>query len=110
MCGLIESNLDLCRVPEDQTEIFNSEATDFLHQALTRKLNPWEVVFFDPPYHTDHLRVLEFLGTHTDALLTENGLIVVEHYHKNQLPEEIGSLRRTRVLKQGDSSLSFYTV
>ena len=109
ICGLIESNLDLCRVPEDQTEIFNAEATDFLHQALARKLKPWDVAFFDPPYHTDYLRVLEFLGTHSDALLTENGLIVVEHYHKNHLPEEIGSLRKTRVLKQGDSSLSFYT-
>ena len=109
ICGLIESNLDLCRVPEDQTEIFNSEATDFLHQALTRKLKPWDIVFFDPPYHTDYLRVLEFIGTHNASLLNDNCVIVVEHYHKNQLPEEIGSLRRTRVLKQGDSSLSFYT-
>src|SRR6059036_879954 len=32
MCGLIEANLDLCRVPEDQTEIYNTEASDFLHQ------------------------------------------------------------------------------
>src|SRR3954463_11562881 len=29
ICGLIEANLDLCRVPEDQTEIFNTEALEF---------------------------------------------------------------------------------
>ena len=108
ICGLIESNLDLCRVPEDETEIHNLEAGDFLHQAIARNLQPWDLVFFDPPYQNDYLRVLEFFGAHTLELLTVESLIVTEHYHKNQLPEVIGALNRTRVLKQGDSSLSFY--
>jgi len=42
------------------------------------------------------------------ALLREGGVFVVEHHHKNALPEESGRLRRWRVLKQGDSALSFY--
>jgi len=41
-------------------------------------------------------------------LLNEDGLLVVEHHHKNQLPESIGKLQRTRMLKQSDSALSFY--
>src|SRR5258705_10232557 len=49
MCGLIEANLDLCRVPEDQTEIYNVEASDFLHQSVARKTEQWDMVFFDPP-------------------------------------------------------------
>ncbi len=110
ICGLIESNLDLCRVPEDQTEIFNTEALEFLHQAQSRKLQPWDIMYFDPPYHDNYLRVLEYVGTKTDQLLTSDGLTIVEHYHKNLLPEEIGQIRRTRTLKQGDSSLSFYEV
>ncbi len=108
ICGLIESNLDLCRVPEDETEIYNLEAGDFLHQAIARNLQPWDIVFFDPPYQDDYLRVLEFIGAHPLELLTVESLIVAEHYYKHQLPEVIGALNRTRVLKQGDSSLSFY--
>jgi len=108
ICGLIESNLDLCRIPEDQTEVINLEAGDFLHQAVARKLAPWEIVYFDPPYKDDYLRVLNFLGSHAAELLTEDGRVIVEHYHKNHLPEELGELKQARVVKQGDASLSFY--
>jgi 16S rRNA (guanine966-N2)-methyltransferase len=113
MCGLIEANLDLTRVPEDQTEVIQSEALEFLRHAGNRKGRVdahWDLIFFDPPYATDYLPVLNLIGDQTDRLLTEDGLVVVEHHHKNQLPENIGSLRRTRVLKQGDSALSFFSV
>src|SRR5215207_8335786 len=33
MCSLIESNLELCRVAEDQQEIYCSEASEFLRQT-----------------------------------------------------------------------------
>jgi 16S rRNA (guanine966-N2)-methyltransferase len=110
ICGLIESNLDLCKIPENQTEVFNSEASDFLHQAVTRKMSQWDIVYFDPPYQDDYLRVLTFLGSHTSELLTADARLIVEHHHKNQLPEDLGQLHRTRVVKQGDASLSFYEV
>jgi 16S rRNA (guanine966-N2)-methyltransferase len=109
ICGLIESNLDLCRIPEDQTEVFNSEATEFLHQAVQRRRTAWDIVYFDPPYQEDYLRVLNFLGTHTSELLVTDARVIAEHHHKNQLPEELGKLKRTRVVKQGDASLSFYS-
>lgn len=97
-CQLIESNVQLCRIPEEQFEIYQTTAEDFLRQS---KDYPWDIVFFDPPYKEDYLRTLDLLGQF-------EGLVVVEHHHKNTLPEEIGSLVRTRILKQGDSSLSFY--
>ncbi len=116
MCGLVEANLDLARVPEDETEVIQSEATEFLRLVSRkegkRKFNltgSWDIVFFDPPYATDYLAVLELFASHTAELLSDDGLLVLEHHHKNSLPEEIGKLRRTRVLKQGDSALSFYS-
>ena len=102
-CALIESNLALCRVPEDQQVIYCSEAGEFLRQT---KSEPWDIIYFDPPYKNDYLKTLELLGTRN--LLNENGLLIVEHHHKHPLPETVGYLTRTRVLKQGDSSLSFY--
>src|SRR5512138_667101 len=41
MCGLIESNLDLCRVPEEQTEVIQADAAEFIRRAIARKIAPW---------------------------------------------------------------------
>ncbi|HET6862623.1 MAG TPA: 16S rRNA (guanine(966)-N(2))-methyltransferase RsmD [Pyrinomonadaceae bacterium] len=108
VCTLIEANVALCRITEEQAEIYNSEVTDFLRQAVSWKMTPWDIVFYDPPYKDDPTPVLEFFGTHQTQLLSDEGIIIVEHHHKLELPVVIGKLERTRVLKQGDSSLSFF--
>ncbi len=108
MCGLVEANLDLCKIPEDETEVVQAEASDFLSRHIKEGTMPWDVVFFDPPYANDYLKVLNFLGSQTNALLTPGGLVIIEHHHKKNLPDETGTLRRARILKQGDSALSFY--
>jgi 16S rRNA (guanine966-N2)-methyltransferase len=108
MCGLIETNLDLCGVPEDLTEVVMSEAAEYLRRTVARVGERWDIVFFDPPYATDYLPVLEAFGTHSAALLNDEGIVVVEHHHKNGLKDASGGIRRWRILKQGDSALSFY--
>ena len=118
MFALIEANMELCRIAKEERQIIQAEATDFLRQAVRqaggqasrRKSGPWDIVFFDPPYGKDYLPILNIFGTHSATLLTASSLLVVEHHHKNPLPDELGTLRRTRVLKQGDSALSFYGV
>jgi 16S rRNA (guanine(966)-N(2))-methyltransferase RsmD len=102
-CQLIEANLELCRIPEEQREIYCSEAYEFLRQT---RAEPWDIIYFDPPYKQDYIKTLEIIGSKT--VVADDGLLVVEHHHKNALPETVGRLRRTRVLKQGDSALSFY--
>ena len=102
-CQLIEANLELCRVPEEQRDIYCSEASDFLRQWDGDK---WDLIFFDPPYKEDYLRTLQIVGS--SRLLNEDGILIAEHHHKTELPETIGCLTRSRILKQGDSALSFY--
>jgi 16S rRNA (guanine(966)-N(2))-methyltransferase RsmD len=106
MCGLVESNLDLCGVPEDETEVVMAEAAEFLRRAAARNEQQWDIAFFDPPYAMDYLPVLAAFGAGT--ILADEGLLVVEHHHKNELKDSTGELRRWRILKQGDSALSFY--
>jgi 16S rRNA (guanine(966)-N(2))-methyltransferase RsmD len=113
MCSLIQSNLELCRIEEDESEVVQSEAHAYLRGAIAHqrgKLKAWDIVFFDPPYVADYLQILDAFGAHAPGLLSENGLLIVEHHHKNQLPDETGSIIRSRILKQGDSALSFYEV
>ena len=99
-CTLIESNLKLCRVPEEQCEIYCSEVNEFLKQTASR----WDIIYFDPPYKNDYLRTIERI----ESVLNDEGLLIAEHHHKTQLPESMGKLHRTRILKQGDSALSFF--
>jgi len=106
-CQLIEANLQLCQVAEAERDIYCSEVTDFLKQTSSHTTDRWDIIYFDPPYKQDYLPALEILGS--SQLLKNDGLLVVEHHHKTSLPEQLGTLRRTRVLKQGDSSLSFYS-
>ncbi len=120
MFALIEANLKLCGIAKEERQTVNSEATEFLGGSIRRgrrqqeqdaseDSRQWDVVFYDPPYATDYLPVLESIASQAAGLLAEDGLLVVEHHHKKALPDELGSLRRTRVLKQGDASLSFYS-
>jgi 16S rRNA G966 N2-methylase RsmD len=69
-----------------------------------------DLVFIDPPYADSEAydSVLDLLGD--SDLVTHSGLIIFEHHHKRQLPACVGQLERTRILKQGDSALSFYRV
>ncbi|PYS75792.1 MAG: 16S rRNA (guanine(966)-N(2))-methyltransferase RsmD [Acidobacteria bacterium] len=115
MCALVEENLDLLGVPEELTEVVKSDAAEYVRRTVRGAgqdwragAGPWDIAYFDPPYTSDYLAVLREFGAHASALLRAGGLLVVEHHHKNALPDAPGHLRRWRVLKQGDSALSFY--
>ena len=114
MFTLIEANLELCHVAKEERSLIQAEAVDFLKQAAKKidqgKTEPWDIVFFDPPYAIDYLEVLKVIAKASPGLVTPNGLLIVEHHHKKELPDQLGALHRTRVLKQGDSALSFYAI
>ena len=104
-CALIEDNLDLLEIPETQTEIICLPVETF-----TGRKHPegWDIVFFDPPYQTDYSMVLFDFGVTESPLLRNDGLLIVEHHTKNPLPDAVGMIRRWRILKQGETHLSFY--
>ena len=109
MCGLIEANLDLVRAAEEQTTVVQAEAADFLQHSLRDStVDPWDLIFFDPPYDSDYSRVLELIGSNVSSLLSGRALVVAEHHHKTVRPVQTGEISRKRILKQGDSALSFY--
>ena len=108
MCGLVEANLDLCKIPEEETDVVQAEASDFLSRSVTKSPS-WDIVFFDPPYANDYNKVLNSLGAQAQKLLNTDGIVIVEHHHKKDLAGKIDELVRTRTLRQGDSALSFYS-
>ena len=65
------------------------------------------LVFLDPPYDDDGLNdVLRVAGTHA----MPGGVVVLEHRRSRETPLEEGRLVRTRLLRSGDSALSFYSL
>jgi 16S rRNA (guanine966-N2)-methyltransferase len=70
----------------------------------------FDFVFVDPPYAAaeQYDRVLEFLGS--AALLTQGATVIAEHRRTVELPLQVGKLRRSRMLRQGDAALTFYRV
>ena len=108
MYALIETNLDLLKVGDGQTEVVSREAVDFLSRNVKHEAEPFDVIFFDPPYAMDYEEVLDYVGENAAGLLAQEGVVIVEHSRKNVPNDEIGALKRYRLVKQGDSCLSFY--
>jgi 16S rRNA (guanine(966)-N(2))-methyltransferase RsmD len=71
----------------------------------------FDAVFLDPPYDAaaEYTAVLELLGGTASGLLSDDAVVIAEHRRKEKLNDEYGTLRRTRLLEQGDAALSFYT-
>jgi 16S rRNA (guanine(966)-N(2))-methyltransferase RsmD len=104
-CALIEENLDLLKISERQTEVVCDSAERFVSRKHTKF---WDIVFFDPPYKIDYGVFLYEFGTNAENLLSENGILIVEHHAKNVLSDSVIDVRRRRVVKQGETNLSFY--
>lgn len=68
----------------------------------------YDYIFIDPPYAAtaDYARVLQKVGA--SRILADRGIVVVEHRKTFDLSESFGTLKRVRLLRQGDAALSFY--
>ena len=92
-------------VPENCTEVLANNAENFAGRTHE---NGWDIAFFDPPYNSDYGVVLFEFGTPESTLLNDAGTLIAEHHSKTTLPDSLGELRRWRILKQGETNLSFY--
>ena len=93
-CDLLQSDLLDC-------DILNGGA------VLQRR---FDIVFLDPPYQDAgaYSKTLNLLGGDCAQALARGAGVIAEHRYKEPLNETYGSLRRYRVLRQGDAALSFY--
>ena len=70
-----------------------------------------DLVFLDPPYREadEYGSALGSLGGGCAALLSSGAIVVAEHEKRRELEPRYGALARYRLLRQGDSALSFYS-
>jgi 16S rRNA (guanine(966)-N(2))-methyltransferase RsmD len=85
---------------ESRSEVYTGKVVTVVERASA------DIVFLDPPYELEK----EYATTLTALEASRHPLVIVQHASRQTLQEEYGSLRRYRVLKQGDNSLSFYAL
>jgi 16S rRNA (guanine(966)-N(2))-methyltransferase RsmD len=107
---LIRRNLDSLEI-QNGAQILLFDALRGLEKIAARHKPtdaPFDFVFVDPPYaeKEQYDRVLGFLGA--ASFLSEGSLVIAEHRRTHELPQRIGRLMQTRILRQGDAALSFF--
>jgi len=68
-------------------------------------VGPFDFVFLDPPYDEP---AIDAMLTNVARWVSAGGVLVLEHSKRRASPEQAGGLVRYRILKAGDSALSFY--
>lgn len=103
---VIYQNLKHCAVEPERVQVLAQDALVAL-RALIRKQTCYDLIYFDPPYKSNiYAPVIELIAS--NGLLAEDGLLMVEHSSKAEMPEGVGVLHRYRIVRQGDSSVSLY--
>ncbi len=88
-------------------EVVERDSADALRRWGAESIR-FDVCFLDPPYglHGAYGEVLRTIAR--SPLLREGGIVVAEHEKRFDPGDREGTLRRYRLLKQGESALSFY--
>ena len=103
-CQMIRENLKALEI---------DDGFKVLEMDLIKGLNiveaAFDIAFIDPPYERDDLyeAALERFGSTTR--LAPQGLLIMEHSKRKDLPESSGRLQKIRSLVQGDAALAFYS-
>ncbi len=82
-------------------------------QHLSKLQQPIDLVFLDPPYEAEdeYSGTLNFFGSvRGRAILASHALVIAEHSSKVKLATRYGALDHTRLVKQGDAALSFFSL
>lgn len=102
---IIEENIRRTHM-EGKTRIVRSDVFTAL-QAFSREKAEFDMIFMDPPYsHNFVNKTLQIVDE--NDIISENGLIAVEHHEDEQPPEAIGRIVRVRSRSYGDTVFSFY--
>ena len=101
----IEKNLESLKITEGIEILQHGVSQAIPH--LTRRGLRANFVFLDPPYglQNAYRETFEALASSEFAA---DALIIAEHDKRFDPGESFGDLQRTRILQQGDASLSFY--
>jgi 16S rRNA (guanine966-N2)-methyltransferase len=102
---VISENLRHCGIRQNYTFVARDALVALKH--FTRDAQQFDIFYFDPPYDSGlYSPVLRLIAQNN--LLTEDGILIVEHRRQLVLAPNFDNLRPYRELAQSDSCLTFY--
>ncbi len=108
--GAIQKNINNLGVnkPDSnkKTEVIHKDAIEII-PLIFKNNKKFDLVFADPPYYQGLTeKTLQSIALYD--ILSELGLLVLQHFKKDFAPESAGNLKLFKQAKYGDSLLSFY--
>lgn len=104
---VLRANLERCGLTP-AADIHACSAAVFLRRANARR-GPYDIVFADPPYHSNSGEKLLPSLEH-GAIITTESTVILEHFTKRTVPPQVGRLTRLRQYCYGDTTLSVFGV
>jgi 16S rRNA (guanine(966)-N(2))-methyltransferase RsmD len=124
---MVEYNRDCQLAIKENIETLKDNACSlYPHEAekaifwLHKNGRRFDIIFLDPPYYVGNTfrvlqvpqgvslakKTLQTLGAYD--ILSPNGLVIAQHFKRDELPEECGQLVLVKEAKYGDTVLSIY--
>ncbi len=95
-------NIAACGFSE-KSKVLGFAADHFLNGGV----QPFDLIFLDPPYASGELeKILPRIWE--GDMMTDRGQLVVEHFHKQVLPQAMGKIQFLKKYRYGETILSFY--
>jgi len=104
---VLKGNLDHLNI-KDNVEVFHTDYTTAISKLYKYK-KQFDIIFIDPPYRVGIAEsALEEINK--NPILSQSGLIIVEHDSKKDMPQRVGKLYLFRIKQYGNTALSFYNI
>jgi len=107
-CGVIRANLK--RADMSNADVVCADVSRFLATGRPPNIEPATAGLVDPPYDTPLLvPALERLGDGSLGWLAPEATVVAKHFWRDEPPERVADLMRSRQKRFGETMLSYYT-
>ncbi len=99
-------NLHTIGIPTGQFEVIRADALSVCSRLAARG-DRYDVVFMDPPYKTLLYNAV-LVALDSSGIISDNGIVVVEHSKVMQLPQITGVLQSYTYKRYGDTMVTYY--
>lgn len=111
-CDFVDRDREACRTIRENLAVSGFDDRARVHQMTVRQylaaaVEPYDFIIIDPPYaDSDILPALELISASRAAAV--DSVVVLGHWPRLLVPDEIGRLRKLRERCHGDSCFSIF--